>query len=75
MTNPYGPEPPPQHWPPARPQADQTRAQLSRYTLPTLLDGLYANAVYYPDWRIYRGERPSSLNYGVISHVFYAFAW
>ncbi|KAJ5613845.1 hypothetical protein N7528_007499 [Penicillium herquei] len=33
----------------------------------------YINAVYYPSWRVYRGELPSSLNLSIISHVFYAF--
>jgi len=36
---------------------------------------MYANGVYYPNWRIYKQEPPSSLNFGAISHVFYAFAW
>lgn len=36
---------------------------------------MYFNAVYYPNWRIYRNQTPASLNYDVISHVFYAFAW
>lgn len=31
------------------------------------------NAVYYPSWRIYRGEKPSGLNVQKITHVFYAF--
>jgi len=41
----------------------------------TPLDNMYWNAVYYPNWRIYRDQPPVSLNYDVISHVFYAFAW
>lgn len=34
------------------------------------------NAVYYPNYRIYRGnqESPATLNYSCITHVFYAFA-
>lgn len=36
---------------------------------------MYFNAVYYPNWRIYRDQPPVSLNFDVISHVFYAFAW
>lgn len=36
---------------------------------------LYTNAAYYPNWRIYRKQPPSSLRLGFISHVFYAFAW
>ncbi len=33
------------------------------------------NAVYYPNWRVYRGQPPSSMNLKFISHIFYAFAW
>ncbi|KAJ6010050.1 hypothetical protein N7499_004547 [Penicillium canescens] len=33
----------------------------------------YINAAYYPSWRVYRGQLPSSLNLRIISHVFYAF--
>ncbi|KAF1912563.1 chitinase 1 precursor [Ampelomyces quisqualis] len=36
---------------------------------------MYWNGVYYPNWRIYRDQPPISLNFDVISHVFYAFAW
>ncbi|KAF2202873.1 chitinase 1 precursor [Delitschia confertaspora ATCC 74209] len=36
---------------------------------------MYWNAVYYPNWRVYRQQPPSSLNYDIISHVFYAFLW
>jgi len=36
---------------------------------------MYWNSVYYPNWRIYRDQPPASLNFDVISHVFYAFAW
>jgi hypothetical protein len=36
---------------------------------------LYTNAAYYPNWRIYRKQPPSSLRLGFVSHVFYAFAW
>jgi GH18 family chitinase len=32
------------------------------------------NAVYYPNYRVYRGETPATLNYSCIDHVFYAFA-
>jgi GH18 family chitinase len=34
---------------------------------------LYTNAAYYPNWRVYRNQPPSSLKLGVLSHVFYAF--
>ena len=33
------------------------------------------NAVYYPNWRIYRQQPPSSMNLRYITHIFYAFAW
>jgi len=36
---------------------------------------MFWNAVYYPNWRIYRDQPPVSLNFDVLSHVFYAFAW
>ncbi|WEW58790.1 chitinase [Emydomyces testavorans] len=36
---------------------------------------IYFNAVYYPSWRIYKAQPPSSLKLGFVSHVFYAFAW
>lgn len=36
---------------------------------------LFANAVYYPNWRVYGQQPPSSLRLGFVSHVFYAFAW
>lgn len=36
---------------------------------------IYFNAVYYPSWRIYKKQPPSSLKLGFVSHVFYAFAW
>ncbi|KAI9866473.1 MAG: hypothetical protein M1813_001023 [Trichoglossum hirsutum] len=34
---------------------------------------LYVNAVYYPNWHAYK-HPPSSLNPGLVSHIFYAFA-
>lgn len=35
---------------------------------------IFSNALYYPNWRIYRQQPPSSLNLAFVSHVFYAFA-
>lgn len=32
------------------------------------------NALYYPNWRVYRGDTPGTLNYSYINYVFYAFA-
>ncbi|EPQ63467.1 Bgt-939 [Blumeria graminis f. sp. tritici] len=34
----------------------------------------WINAIYYPNWAVYCGETPASLNYACVSHVFYAFA-
>ncbi|PBP21028.1 chitinase [Diplocarpon rosae] len=48
---------------PSQPSLDASLASLTR-----------KNAVYYPNYRVYRGETPASLNYNCISHVFYAFA-
>jgi chitinase len=36
---------------------------------------MFVNAVYYPNWHIYKQRPPSSLRLDVISHIFYAFAW
>lgn len=36
---------------------------------------MFVNAVYYPNWHIYKQRPPSSLKLEVISHIFYAFAW
>jgi GH18 family chitinase len=35
---------------------------------------MYTNAVYFPNYRVYRGDSPGQLNYGCINHVYYAFA-
>jgi len=32
------------------------------------------NAVYYPNWRVYRKQPPSSQNLEFITHIYYAFA-
>ena len=32
------------------------------------------NAVYYPSWRVYRQQPPSSLNLDYITHIYHAFA-
>jgi hypothetical protein len=42
-------------------------------TLPEAIT-TYVNAVYYPNYRVYRDQPPASLNYAAISHVIYAFA-
>ncbi|KAG9250753.1 glycoside hydrolase superfamily [Emericellopsis atlantica] len=33
----------------------------------------FANAVYYPSWKVYKGKPPSSLDVRVATHAFYAF--
>jgi chitinase len=35
---------------------------------------MYTNAVYFPNYRVYRGDTPGQLNYACISLVYYAFA-
>lgn len=35
---------------------------------------MFTNAVYFPNYKIYNGASPGMMNYGCISHVFYAFA-
>ncbi|KFY63687.1 hypothetical protein V496_03788 [Pseudogymnoascus sp. VKM F-4515 (FW-2607)] len=56
---PYGRKPPE---PPRRPSLADTAEIMS------------VNAVYYPNYRAYRGETPATLNYKCISHVYYAYA-
>lgn len=50
--------------------------QMQRRTSKPDTTVMRVNAVYYPNYRIYRGdhESPATLNYGCITHVFYAFA-
>lgn len=58
----FGPRRPPQ-------------ANLARRPSLALAEGImWTNAVYYPSYRVYRGDTPKRLNYSCISHVFYAFA-
>lgn len=72
MANYYGPTPPipfgsgPGMNSPRRPSQPSVEASISDLTR--------KNAVYYPNYRVYRGETPATLNYNCISHVFYAFA-
>jgi chitinase len=35
---------------------------------------MFTNAVYFPNFRIYRGDTPAMMNYGCINHVYYAHA-
>lgn len=56
------------HW--RRKAAERSSKFSSSYEIP-----VFANAAYYPNWRIYKKQPPSSLRLGFVSHVFYAFAW
>ncbi|KAK2806266.1 hypothetical protein FQN51_007307 [Onygenales sp. PD_10] len=49
---------------------EQSPALQMPYEIP-----LYANAVYYPNWRVYGKQPPSSLRLGFVSHILYSFAW
>lgn len=33
----------------------------------------FVNAVYYPSWKVYKGQPPSCLQVDKVTHVFYAF--
>lgn len=50
----------------------QGRSQQPLHREPPI--AIFSNALYYPNWRIYRQQPPSTLNLGFVSHVFYAFA-
>jgi chitinase len=69
----FGPVPPPIPWN----STSQFNQQL-RPSRPAVAESIsnimLKNAVYYPNYRVYRGETPATLNYNCISHVFYAFA-
>ena len=43
-------------------------------SLADMSDTRKVNAVYYPNYRVYRGETPATLNYECIDRVYYAFA-
>lgn len=58
----------------SRPQPGGPRRPSQPSVDASLLDLTRKNAVYYPNYRVYRGETPATLNYNCISHVFYAFA-
>jgi chitinase len=69
----YGPVPPPVPYN-TKPQLGQARRPSQSAVDASLSEHTRKNAVYYPNYRVYRGETPASLNFGCISHVFYAFA-
>lgn len=33
----------------------------------------FVHGAYYPSWKIYRNQPPSSMNLSILTHVFYAF--
>ncbi|KAL7267346.1 hypothetical protein RUND412_010073 [Rhizina undulata] len=46
-----------------------------KYGPPPSHPRLLINGAYYPNWRIYKNQPPSSLALNMMSHLFYAFAW
>jgi chitinase len=69
MSNrPFGPVPPP------IPYGTKPPEPARRPSLADTAKIMSVNAVYYPNYRVYRGETPATLNYKCISHVYYAFA-
>jgi len=69
MANYFGPAPPSVPFS-ARPPASAPR----RPPHVPSSDITRKNAIYYPNYRVYRSETPAALNYSCIDHVFYAFA-
>ncbi|TAQ91621.1 hypothetical protein B7494_g14 [Chlorociboria aeruginascens] len=57
-----------------RSQLTETRRPSQPAMATSISNIMFKNAVFYPNYRVYRGETPASLNYDCISHVFYAFA-
>ena len=72
MANYYGPVPSIPYG--SQPQLGQPRRPSQPSIAESISNIMLKNAVYYPNYRVYRGETPASLNYNCISHVFYAFA-
>lgn len=70
MSGHFGPSRPQSHWPFGRLSRRRRSVDPGESTVP-----YFVNALYYPNWRIYRQQPPSSLRLGYVSHVFYAFAW
>ncbi|KAF3896321.1 Sporulation-specific chitinase 2 [Trichophyton interdigitale] len=70
----------PSSWYPSRDAMDSQAPQVGAASISCIEQSLcqipiFSNAVYYPNWRIYKSNPPSSLKLGYVSHVFYAFAW
>jgi len=53
----------------------QSKPYKSVFKAPNRPNLIYANCVYYPNWKVYRQRPPSSMSLAYISHIFYAFAW
>lgn len=51
----------------ASPRTRKTRMQLASNVM-------YTNAVYWHNFRVYKGDTPGALNYGCINRVYYAYA-
>jgi chitinase len=73
MSDFHGRPPPPIPWD-SRPNIDFDGLHSRHSVMSGASNIMLKNAVYYPNYRVYRGETPASLNYNCISHVFYAFA-
>jgi chitinase len=69
----FGPVPPPIPYG-SHPQLNTLRRPSQPSLEASISDLTRKNAVYYPNYRVYRDETPATLNYNCISHVFYAFA-
>jgi chitinase len=69
----FGPPPPPIPYG-SHPQLNAPRRPSQPSLEASISDLTRKNAVYYPNYRVYRDETPATLNYNCISHVFYAFA-
>ncbi|PGH23288.1 hypothetical protein AJ80_02704 [Polytolypa hystricis UAMH7299] len=60
--------------PPSQPNREDILSQGTAFDRPYEIS-MFSNAVYYPNWGIYKDRSPSSLRLGFVSHVIYAFAW
>ncbi|KAK1484065.1 glycosyl hydrolase family 18 [Colletotrichum costaricense] len=45
---------------------------LTAFVQPVMSQG-WVNAVYYPNWRVYKGQTPASMPVNAVTHVMYAF--
>ncbi|KAI5798793.1 glycoside hydrolase [Geopyxis carbonaria] len=49
--------------------------QLNKPSSEPLPPRMLVNGVYFPNWKIYKNEAPSSMQLNIVSHAFYAFGW